>query len=151
MQIPARAVLAGQLHCLSDDGKVVITAQRWSDPAAAAERPRSWLRLIRNGRPRAAEQFGGRARHLVLEQRWSQLADRYAATALSEADMWAWLGKLAQVEQVQCSSASKCAGRLPVGWHYCPECGRDERNVASGSLSGARRRVVLWDLRKPAS
>ncbi len=129
----------------------MITAQRWSDPQASADRPASWLRLIRNGRPRAAQRFSGRARQVVLEQTWAQLAERYAATALTEDEMWKWLRKLAKVEQVQCASVSKCAGRLPVAWHYCPMCGCDERKVARGSLSGVRRHEMLWDLRKPSS
>ncbi len=150
MRIPSRSVLAGQLHCLSEDGAVVITVQHWQDPQAPAERPVSWLRLVRNGRPRSAQQFAGMQGQASLHDRWRSLEGRYAATALTEDEMWRWLGKLARIQQAECASAAGCRGRLVVAWPFCPACGRDERRVASGSLSGVRRREVLLDLRKPS-
>lgn len=151
MAVLLRAVLVGQLHCLSEDGLVVITGQRWSDPEAPADHPVSWLRLVRNGRPRQSLRFGGLAAQDDLARKWSEIAERFASTALTEIEMWEWLHKLAKVDQVACSAASKCAGRLPVAWDVCPECGRNQRNVARGSMSGARGREVFWDLRKPSS
>lgn len=143
MRIPSRAVLAAQMHCLSEDGQVVITAQRWTDPGPADGRPVTWLRLVRNGRERQVLRFLGVGAQLQVDGDWERWSGRYAQTALTEDQMWAKLRELVGVEQESCSSVSKCPGRLPVAWRWCPECGRDQRRVASGSLSGIRRRPVI--------
>ncbi len=152
MSIPSRADLVGELHCLTEDRLVVITAQHWMDPQAPAGQPVAWLRLVRNGREWQSIRFGGARAQVELAEAWGQLRLRYAPTALTEDQMWVALGELAGVDRVQCSSASKCAGRLPVAWHFCPECGRDQRRVAQGSWSGVRGRpAILLDLRNASS
>lgn len=153
MQIPSRAVLAAQLHCLSKNAQVVITAQQWNDPApVTAGRPRSWLRLVRNGREEQVLQFTGARAQREMARDWDRLAGLYTATSLDEGQMWAALRELTGIEQVQCSTVQKCPGLLPVAWPWCPECGRDQRNVAKGSLSGVRRRPdICLDLRKTSS
>ena len=142
MGIPVRATLIGELHCLSEDGLVVITAQQWRDPAAPAERPLHWLRLIRNGKVRQTIQYGGPRRYGEMVAFWNGLAERYRPTRLDSNQMWSTLSRLTGIEQGQCASSS-CNGRLPVGGGRCLACGRNERTVASGSLSGVRRRGAL--------
>jgi len=133
---------------MSEDGAVVITAQRWTDPAAPASRPRSWARLVRHGRVAQDVPFTGAKAHTELDQFWAGLADRYEATAMTEDQMWDALRKRTGIEQVRCDRKD-CAGALPVAWHCCPGCGADARRVAAGSLSGVRRYPpVLLDLRK---
>lgn len=149
MAIPSRTVLVAELHCLSEDGLVVITAQRWSDRSAPAERPRTWLRLVRNGRPCDDRRFTGARSHREVEIIWGQLAERYAPTGLAEDQMWVKLQELTGVGQARCSGKD-CTGRMPVGWQICPECDRSAGRVASGSLSGVRGRAsLLLDLRRP--
>lgn len=149
MGMPTCARLAGELHCLSEDGQVVITAQRWSDPRAPAERPCGWLRLVRNGQVWKTEQYAGVRRTAELLQRWRSLTDRYAATALDSNQMWSTLRELTGIEQSHCLHSS-CSGRIPVGSSRCLVCGRNERSVAAGGLSGARRRgVLILNLRNP--
>ena len=152
MRIPRRAELAAQMHCLSEDRKVVITAQRWTDPSPADGRPSTWLRLVRNGTERQVLRFTGAGAQREVEGDWTRLRERYQHTALTEEQMWQALRELTGIEQAVCSTIQKCPGRLPVAWHWCPECGRDQRNVGRGSLSGVRRRpVIRLDLRKPSS
>lgn len=138
MAIPFGTVLVRELHCLTEDGRVVITAQHWRDPAAPADRPRSWLRLVRNGRPRDDQRFVGVDDGLELQEIWAYLTERYAPTGLSEDQMWAALRTLTGIEQAGCASKD-CAGTMPTGSPICPECGRHAERVASGSLSGVRR------------
>lgn len=142
MTIPVRATLLAELHCLSHDGQVVITAQRWADRTAAAERPRSWLRLVRNGRPIQARQFTGRRAHRELEVHWAKLIEMYAPTALAEDQMWARLLEITGIKQVKC--ARDCPGRMPVAWPVCRVCGRHARRVAGGAMTGSRRRPELF-------
>jgi hypothetical protein len=149
MGIPSRARLVGELHCLTEDGEVVITAQRWSDPEAPAERPCGWLRLVRNGRHWQTVQYCGARRSAELRERWSSLAERYRPTALGVNEMWSKLRQLTGIEQGNCLH-SGCSGTIPVGGGRCLVCGRNERSVAAGELSGARRRgVLVLNLRKP--
>jgi hypothetical protein len=147
MGMPSRARLVGELHCLSEDGAVVITAQRWVDPAAPAGRPRGWLRLVRNGRVQQLVQFSGPRRTEELVGYWGHFAERYRATALDSNQMWSRLRDLTGIEQAGCASKD-CPGTLPVGGGRCLACGRNERNVAAGALSGVRRRELLWNVRK---
>jgi len=147
--MPSRACLVGELHCLSEDGQVVITTQRWSNPDAPAERPCSWLRLVRNGRTWKTVQYCGARRSAELLDRWASLAERYRATALDTNEMWSRLKQLTGIEQGHCLHSS-CSGTIPVGGGRCLVCRRNERNVAAGELSGARRRgVLILNLRKP--
>jgi hypothetical protein len=139
MRVPTRAVLRAELHCLSDDGTVVLTVQRWTDPAAPADRPATWLRLVRNGRRREDREFTGADQHQQLEAFWATLVEEYARTALTEDQMWVKLRDLTGTVQAECASKD-CAGRMPVAWPHCPVCRRDSRRVATGSLSGARGR-----------
>lgn len=155
MGIPAGAQLLTQLHCLSHDGLVVMTAQRWVDPQAPADRPRSWVRLVRNGKvtPRKEHQITGLRSHQRLELEWAELAKRYQPTALTEDQMWAKLRELTGIEQEICSAKGCSGGAMPPGWSYCPVCGRNAQRVAAGSMSQAHRRgdiVMLASLfRKP--
>lgn len=151
-RIPSRAVLLGQLHCLSHDRRSVITGQHWQDPQPPGGRPTSWLRNVRNGRERQVLTYVGDAVQEELAGDWARISEMYAPTALTEEQMWVKLRELAGVEQVQCSSTWRCRGLLPPAWPYCPACGRDQRRVASGSLSGVRRMApIVLDLRKPSS
>lgn len=146
MGIVARAQLRAELHCLSDDGLVVITAQHWSDPQAPATRPVSWLRLVRNGRIRTDRQVSGLKGHRELAEFWAERASVIAATQLDEDQMWKKLAELTGISQTRCVR-SDCAGRMPVAWWRCPECRCHARNVAAGSMSGVRHRDLLLDLR----
>lgn len=148
MAIVSRAGLRAELHCLSDDGLVVITAQQWFDPQAPAQRPVSWLRLVRNGKIHQDRRVTGAAAHEELQDFWIERAIATARARLEEEQMWERLGELAKIRQTECVRTD-CDGRMPVAWWLCPVCGRDARRVASGSLSGARRRgELLLDLRK---
>lgn len=147
MAIVSRARLHAELHCLSTDGLVVITAQHWIDPQAPAGRPVSWLRLVRNGRIRTDRRVAGQQAHAELAEFWAERASVIAATQLDEDQMWKKLGELVSIKQTRCVRPD-CAGRMPVAWWRCPECRRDARKVASGELSGVRRRPeLLLDLR----
>lgn len=147
MPIPRRAVLVEQIHCLSDDGAVVITAQRWSDPAATDLRPVTWLRLVRNGCVRAEHQFAGVQRAAEMERFWAGRVEDFAATALTDDQMWEKLRELAGIEQAVCGG-TKCAGRLASGAAFCPVCGRSPARVAAGSMLTARGRgTIVLDLR----
>jgi hypothetical protein len=151
MPIPPTASLAEQLHCLSHDGTVVITAQRWTEPRRPTNRPRTWLRLVRNGRVMQDVPFTGQAAHLEMRMFWDRLIGQYEPTGLDEDQMWNGLRELTQIEQTECG-AKDCVGRLPVAWWYCPLCRRDTRRVASGSLIAARGRgVITLDMRKRQS
>lgn len=142
MVVPSGARLHAQLHCLSANGRWVITVQRWDDPAAPADRPRSWLRLIRNGVVCEDRSFGGARRQRELEQVWAALAADYAATQLDDEQMWTKLRELAGAEPVWCQGGG-CSTVLPVGRWICPSCGRDARRVAAGATLTARGRGVL--------
>jgi hypothetical protein len=146
MPIPPTASLAGQMHCMSHDGKVVITAQRWTDPAA--RRPRSWLRLVRNGKAEQTVPFTGAAAHREMIDYWNGLAERYRPTELTEDQMWARLWDLAMIEQTECA-ATECAGRMPVAWKMCPTCGRPASSGEPAAVRG--RRPLMLDLRKRQS
>lgn len=147
-----KAVLLDQLHALSADGLTVSTAQRWTYPAAPAARPVSWASLVRNGTMQELSEFRGVAAQEQLEQNWRRLIEMYEPTRLTEDQMWSRLRELTGIEQSKCAGAGPCRGELPVAWPYCPACGRDQRNVSSGSLSGTRRRgLLILDLRKPQS
>ncbi len=147
-KIPVRARLVDEMHCLAEDGLVVITTQKWQDPLAPTDRPRYWLRLVRNGRVRAVEQFSGERRTRDMAARWEHLAERYRRSALDTNQMWSTLQQLTGIEQAGCGSKN-CGGKLPAGGGRCLACGRNERSVASGSLSGIRRRELQLNLRKP--
>lgn len=149
MAIPTRVKLNDELHCLSHNGLIVITAQRWSDPQAEADRPRHWMRLVRNGRQCDVRQFTGPTAYRRLGQIWNQLAEQYQPTALTEDQMWAKLRELTGIEPTQCLRTG-CAGQMPVAWTVCPQCGRDARKVASGSMSGAYRRGIIVTTAPPA-
>jgi hypothetical protein len=152
MPIPSRARLRAELHCLSHDGHEVRTAQHWVDPQAPADRPRSWLRLVINGRPAQDGGFFGVPGQAELENYWSSRVEAFAPTALTEDQMWGKLLELAGITRSACSAADGCPGVLPVGWWFCPECGRDARKVASGSMLWPRRRgVIVVDRRDPLS
>jgi hypothetical protein len=147
MPIPPGALLRAELHCLSHDGAEVITAQRWSDPSAPARRPRSWLRLVRNGQVEQDVRFVGTAEHAEMIEFWAQREKAYAATRLDGPGMWIKLRELAGAEQVECGQG--CPGRLPVAWPVCLDCGRDSRMPVAGTPHGVRRRPTLTlDLRK---
>lgn len=152
MGIPVRATLVAEMHCLSKDGLVVITAQQWRDPQAPAERPLHWLRLVRNGRVDQTVQFGGERRRTEMIDFWNGLAERYRPTSLDSNQMWSKLKDLTGIEQAQCAGAGKCQGLLPVGVERCPACGRNERRIGAGALSGVRRRgVIMMNARRAAS
>jgi hypothetical protein len=142
MAIPAPAALRAQLHCLSHDGRAVLTAQQWYDRAAPAQRPRSWLRLVGNGRVIQDCRFTGERGHREMERFWADRVVDYEPTKLTEDQMWAKLWELARIEQTRCQRKD-CAGGMPVAWWFCPGCGTDARKVAVGSLSGCRRRGDL--------
>jgi len=123
--------------------------QWWADPVAEPGRPCSWLRLIRNGQdhPKFLHQFSGVVAQQRLAARWADLQREYEPTALTEERMWSKLRDLTGIEQEQCLGEG-CAGGLPVSWNICPLCGRNTRNVSSGSRSGVNRRpAVFLDLR----
>lgn len=147
MTILSSARLREELHCLTHDGKIVITAQRWTDPAAPEDRPRSWLRLVRNGRQRQVSRFTGAGAHAELDAFWAGLAERYEPTALTEDQMWVRLKEITGTIQSECARAG-CEGRMPVAWEVCPECGRNARRVAGGAMTANRRR--LPDIMVPA-
>jgi len=151
MAIPAHAALRAQLHCLSHDGLEVRTAQRWSDPAASADRPKSWLRLVSNGRVVQDSQVTGERGHREMERFWAGRAAAFEPTKLAEDQMWAKLRELARIEQTQCQRENCAGGGLPVAWWYCPECKADVRKVASGSLLWVNRRgiIVMQPARRP--
>ena len=153
MPIPSRARLRAELHCLSTDGYEVRTAQHWADPQVPDDRPRSWLRLVVNGRVQQdGVGFFGAPAQAELESYWSSRATAFAPTALTEDQMWEKLLELAGITRSVCSAAAGCSGVLPVGWWFCPECGRDARNVTAGSMLWPRRRgVIVIDCRNPPS
>lgn len=146
MGIPARAALCAQLHCLSHNALWVLTAQHWSDPAAPVERPRSWLRLVRNGRVVQDLKFTGVNGRHELDLFWRRCAASYEPTSLSEDQMWVRLRELSGIQQAGCQRADCSGGGLPVAWWFCPRCGADARRVASGSMVAAHRR---GDIRLP--
>jgi hypothetical protein len=147
--IVSRAQLRAELHCLSYDGLVVITAQQWFDPAAPASRPVSWLRLVRNGRVHRDHRVTGVKRHFDLQDLWVERALAIAPARLEEDQMWVKLEELTGEKQTVC--ARRCGGRMPVAWRVCPSCGSSAGRVAGGSLSGVRRRgELVLDLRKGA-
>lgn len=148
MAVPVRAVLHQQMHCLTHDGLVVISAQWWRGPATLAGKPRSWLRLIRNGRVEQDCRFTGEREQVELAEFWAGRAERYAPTMLSEDEMRAKLAELAKIEPVRCQRRH-CAAVLPVAWWHCPDCGSDVRRVAAGSLSGCRRRTLVLRSENP--
>lgn len=119
MGIPARAILHAELHCLSRDGRDVVTAQQWHDPAAPADRPKSWLRLVRNGRIRQDHQFIGKAAQREMNQFWSKCTENFRPTWLVEDQMWVNLRTLAGIEQARCPG---CSAGLPVARSTCPQC-----------------------------
>lgn len=148
MAITSRAQLRAELHCLSHDGLVVITAQQWFDPLAPALRPVSWIRLIRNGHVHQERRVAGADEQFGLQDFWVERALAIAPDRLEEDQMWAELAELTGTKQTECVRRD-CAGAMPVAWPYCPMCGCDSRNVASGSLSGVRRNGYLFlDLRE---
>ncbi len=142
MAIPASAALREEIHYLSHDGRVVITGQRWYDPDAPAARPRSWVRLLRNGEVCRDQQVTGRRGHRDLETVWADRVADAAPTRLDEAQMWAKLDELAGIRQTECQR-SGCHSKMPVGWWICALCGADARRVARGSLSGVQRRAAI--------
>jgi hypothetical protein len=147
MAITSRAQLRAELHCLSHDGQVVMTAQLWFDPQAPMSRPVSWIRLIRNGKIHQDSRVSGAAGQLELVEFWVERALVIAPARLEEDQMWSKLAELTGKKQTVCVRRD-CAGQMPVGWWFCPVCGCDARNVASGSLSGVRRQGdLLLDLR----
>lgn len=150
MAIPSGTVLEAQLHCLSDDGLVVMTAQRWCDPKAPTDRPRSWLRSIRNGEVAAEHRFTGASQHQEMREFWVQLVDWFTPAGLTEDQMWAKLLELTGIQQTRCQGKD-CAGAMPAGWPICPDCGRDSRRVAAGSLSGVHRRGIIVVRQPPTS
>jgi hypothetical protein len=142
MAIPGGARLRAQMHCLSHDGREVITAQQWFDPDAAEDRPRSWLRLLRNGQVVKDNQITGRAKHDELAEFWRAREVSFEPTKLTEDQMWVRLRELTGIEQTVCQ-AENCSIDMPVGWWICPLCGKDARRVAHGSLTGVRARGVI--------
>ncbi len=138
MAIPASAALREEIHYLSNDSRLVITDQRWYDPHAPDDRPRSWVRLIRNGRVCRDQQVTGPRRHRELEMFWADRVAEAAPTRLDEAQMWTKLGEVAGIRQTECQR-KYCHSKMPVGWWICAVCGADARRVARGSLSGVRR------------
>jgi hypothetical protein len=149
VSIPRIAHLATELHSMSEDGQVVITLQHWSDPTAPAECPRSWLRVLRNGqvftdrrRGGGDRRFFGPKRALALNAELARTRARFAPTQLSPDDARTQLRKVAGVEPEQCQRGDRCGAPQILGWPYCPTCGADARKVASGSMSGVRRRVI---------
>jgi hypothetical protein len=149
MRIFSRAALRAELHCLSHDGAEVRTAQRWLDPRSTVERPRSWLRLVVNGRPVQDAEFVGVPAHGELGQFWTGRVAAFAPTVLTEAQMWDRLLELTGITRSGCASED-CAGILPVGWWFCLVCGRDARRVAAGSMLWPQRRgVIVVDRRDP--
>ncbi len=146
MTVPLRARLVDQLHCLSADGAIVMTSQRWTDPDTD-DGPRSWLRVIHNGEVRGVMHFTGPRRHEALERQWAEL-DKLRPAALTEDQMWSKLLELAGVEKRKCQHG-QCPGILPVAWTVCPSCGRDARRVTGGQMTRNRRRGadIWWDLR----
>lgn len=123
MVIPSRSTLVAQLHCLSDSGAVVITAQRWEDQASTIEAPIAWLRLVRNGRAQQDQRFTGAGELAEMEVFWAGLAKRYAPSGLTDDQMWSALRELTGAEQARCADAT-CPGALPSGGSFCLECGR---------------------------
>lgn len=134
MMIPLHAVLVAELHCLSRDGQDVRTAQQWSDPQASVDDPRSWLRLVCNGRVLQDAEFTGLEPHVQMRAFWSSRERLFAPTRLDEDQMWTKLLELAGVTPRRCR-AKRCAVVLPVAWFVCQICGRDAR----GRQSDARR------------
>jgi hypothetical protein len=101
MGIPETAVLAAELHCLSEDGTQVITVQHWSDPDAPADRPLSWLRVLRNGQRVFRKgklvpdtQYLGARRAVALATELDTVRKRFAATALEPDEARAMLRRL---------------------------------------------------------
>lgn len=121
--------------------------QHWADPSAPDEVPRSWLRLVLNGRPAQDARFTGKAAHRELADYWSGRVAAFAASALTEAQAWAKLLELAGVVQSRCG-LNGCPGVLPVAWWFCPVCGRDVRRSGfGGAVASASKPVILLDRR----
>jgi len=148
MRIPARAALRAEMHCLAHDGLQVLTVQQWHDGVSDL---RSWLRLVRGGQVRQDTLFVGARGQQELAGHWVRLATHYAPTGLTEDQMWAKLLEQTGMEQDQCQHQG-CSGRLPVARTVCPDCRRDIRNVARGSMTRAHGRGdIFMAPRKPAS
>src|SRR5213076_1575753 len=126
--------------------------QRWADPDAPAGRPRSWLRLVRNGRRAQDLSFTGRAAQDELEVFWSGTESAFTPSALTQEQMWGKLLELAGITPARCPGGD-CSGMvLPVAWWICPECGHDVRRVASGAMLTPRGRgVIVVDCRRPSN
>jgi hypothetical protein len=137
MPIPARAALVKELHFLSHDGLEVRTAQHWSDPQAPADRPRSWLRLVCNGRVDQDLSFTGAKAHRELAEFWAGREVLFAPTALDERQMRQKLIELKGIEPVPCRGR-ECSAILPVGSGFCARCHRSAARVAGGAMSAAR-------------
>jgi hypothetical protein len=146
MSISPRAVLRGELHCLSHDGLEVRTAQHWVDPHAA--RPCGWLRLVVNGRPVQDNRFVGRAAQGELAAFWASRVALFEATALTEDRMWVVLAELAGIGKVTCSAGHRVR-ILPVAWPFCSACGRDVRAAPAGfgAVAAASKQVIVIDRR----
>lgn len=150
MPIPVHAALRAELHCLSHDGREVRTAQHWVDPQAPASRPRSWLRLVVNGRPTQDAGFAGGPAQRELAEFWSSRVTAFGPTALTEDQMWVKLLELAGIIQSRCSLEG-CSGVLPVAWWFCPVCSRDVRadRSALDVLEPRGRAAIVVDRRGP--
>lgn len=139
MSIPRTARLDDELHCLSAEPVVVITAQRWT-----SDDGRSWLRVLRNGRPKMNRgrpvdvQFSGEKRTAELEAEWKRITEAFAPTRISAEQAW---GRLPDLPR-QCQRGDRCAAQQILGWPICPGCGAHERHVAGGSMSGVRGRML---------
>lgn len=149
MSISSRARLGAEMHCLSHDGLEVRTAQHWVDPDAPAGRPRSWLRLVLNGRPAQISQFTGARAHRELATYWASRVALFEPTRLTEDQMWSKLAEIGGIRPVACM-AGHGSKVLPVAWPFCPVCGRDVRAVPAGfdAIAAASKRVIVVDRRK---
>lgn len=137
----------GEIHYLSHDGHVVITVQQWSDPAAAPQNPRRWLRTIRNGRVEDDREFVGPGGAAELAALRTRIAEAAAPTLLTEQQAWRHLAELAQVTPMFCGHDG-CGAALPLAANGCPSCHRHAGQVTGGFLSGARRRgLITWRVR----
>lgn len=148
MLIPSRARLCAELHCLSHDGHQVRTAQHWMDPQSPPGRPRSWLRLVVNGRTVQSAGFFGVPAQARLENFWSSRVAAFAPTALTDDQMWEKLLELARITPMLCG-LNGCPGILPVGWSFCLECGRDVHAAGYGGVVAmASKPVIVVDRRR---
>jgi hypothetical protein len=134
--------LANEIHGLSYNGQVVITAQHWrrSDGRAA-------IVTVHNGRIAVRPEYGTDAEAVkAMAEAHAKLAEVQMTTAAAEAKLTALVPGWTRTPCLR----EECGGKLAIGEYRCADCGRAPGRVAAGLLAAAGRRGAIH-LRATAS